>query len=340
MDWFRCRQQTKLDSNKRRTSVPVHRTLCRTWSSDADNNTKNHNYTKRNRYNFNLQSISTSVLTVLSLFNITTPVLANTDVGGVSATANPVANSSGSVTNQAIQVLQGPYITNTYSNGIQCQGATVNLTPFFTGSLSEQHPYEAWFNDPVYNNVDANDDGVPDNPGEILYYIPTRTGQKNNQNISIGISGTISWPLDRKLQNLCKEAATEQIAYIRQTNANKRLDFEIARLKNCGELMKAGIMFHPKSPYYSVCADVVLVNPPNTLPDHTHAIPSTSYSFSEVSQVEDPSSPDTYLIESPDETKSDGVPISSGQYQLPSLLEVSKPSESNPLGVLQIGQTQ
>ena len=261
-------------------------------------------------------------------------------MGGVSATANPVANSSGSVTNQAIQVLQGPYITNTYSNGIQCQGATVNLTPFFTGSLSEQHPYEAWFDDPVYNNVDANDDGVPDNPGEILYYIPTRTGQKNNQNISIGISGTISWPLDRKLSQLCKEAATEQIAYIRQTNANKRLDFEIARLKNCGELMKAGIMFHPKSPYYSVCADVVLVNPPNTLPDHTHSIPSSSYSFSEVSQVEDPSSPDTYLIESPDETKSDGVPVSSGQHQLPSLLEVSKPSESNPLGVLQIGQTQ
>ena len=32
------------------------------------------------------------------------------DVGGVSATANPIANSSGSVTNQAIQVLQGPYI--------------------------------------------------------------------------------------------------------------------------------------------------------------------------------------------------------------------------------------
>ena len=41
------------------------------------------------------------------------PVRAET-VGGVSATASPIANSSGSVTNQAIQVLQGPYITNTY----------------------------------------------------------------------------------------------------------------------------------------------------------------------------------------------------------------------------------
>ena len=40
-------------------------------------------------------------------------------------------------------------------------------------------------------------------------------------------------------------------------------------------------MFHPKSPYHAVCADVVLVNPPNTLPDHTHTItpnPSSSSS--------------------------------------------------------------
>ena len=49
------------------------------------------------------------------------PTMAET-VGGVSATASPIANSSGSVTNQAIQVLQGPYITNTYGGGIQCQG--------------------------------------------------------------------------------------------------------------------------------------------------------------------------------------------------------------------------
>ena len=51
-------------------------------------------------------------------------------VGGGSATANPIANSSGSVTNQAIQVLQGPYITNTYGGGVQCQGSTLNFTPY------------------------------------------------------------------------------------------------------------------------------------------------------------------------------------------------------------------
>ena len=60
---------------------------------------------------------------------MTAPVNAQS-VGGVSATANPIANSSGSVTNQAIQVLQGPYITNTYGNGVSCQGSTFNLTPY------------------------------------------------------------------------------------------------------------------------------------------------------------------------------------------------------------------
>ena len=57
-----------------------------------------------------------------------------------------------------------------------------------------------------------------------------------------------------------------------QLVANKRLDFELARLKNCGELMKAGVMFHPKSPYHAVCADVVLVNPPGVVEQHTHEI--------------------------------------------------------------------
>ena len=202
---------------------------------------------------------------------VSTPAYA-ADVGGVSATANPIANSSGSVTNQAIQVLQGPYITNTYGGGIQCQGATMNITPYATGGVAFKKPFESYYDDPVYNMADNNDDGIPDNPGEILYYMPTRTNQTDNYNLSIGISATWSRPLDKDLQELCKTAATTQIAMQQQLTANKRLDFEIARLKNCGELMKAGIMFHPKSPYYSVCADVVLVNPAGVVAPHSHEI--------------------------------------------------------------------
>ena len=199
---------------------------------------------------------------------------ARANVGGVSATAAPVANSSGSVTNQAIQVLQGPYITNTYGGGIQCQGPTRNFTPYVTGSASATRPYEAYYDSPVYDMRDLDEDGAPDNPGDILYNVPTRTGQKDNYNLGIGFSMTWSTPTDKKMQELCKRAARTQIELNEQITANKRLDFEIARLKNCGDLMLRGIRFHPNSKYAKVCADVVVNNPPGHAHPHVHAIPS------------------------------------------------------------------
>ena len=38
---------------------------------------------------------------------------------------------------------------------------------------------------------------------------------------------------------------------------NRQLDYDIARLKNCGQLKMAGINFHPNSPMSFLCADVV-----------------------------------------------------------------------------------
>ena len=182
-----------------------------------------------------------------------------------------MANSSGSVTNQAIQVLQGPYITNTYGAGIQCQGPTVNFTPYVTGAISQQHPYEPYWDSPVYD-MTTDDDGNLNNPGDILYYVPTRTGQKNNTNLSIGFSATWSRPLDKKLQDQCKQAAAANIALMQQQQANKRLDFEIARLKNCGELLKSGIRFAPGTKYAKICEDVQ-VQGVNFMVPHTHKIP-------------------------------------------------------------------
>ena len=266
MDEFGYQQQTKLHTNDTRRRLSIYRKLFWSRSFKSYNNTKNDNYTKRNKYNKHLLKLIS-----ICLLGTTTPTFAS-DIGGVSATANPVANSSGSVTNQAIQVLQGPYITNTYGNGISCQGPTMNVSPFLTGNIAVKRPYEDTYMDPVYNNVDANNDDVPDNPGQILYYKPVRTGQKDSSTLSLGVSATWSKPLDKKLQEQCKEAASANIALMNQAVANKRLDFEIARLKNCGELMKAGIMFHPKSPYHKVCADVVLLNPPGVVADHNHTI--------------------------------------------------------------------
>jgi anthranilate/para-aminobenzoate synthase component II len=40
-----------------------------------------------------------------------------------------------------------------------------------------------------------------------------------------------------------------------------RLDILLVRAIKCGELKKSGVQFHPQSPYASVCADIVVVNP-------------------------------------------------------------------------------
>ena len=267
MDRIGFKQQTKLHSSKSWRCLSIHRKLFWTRAKKSHNNTEDYHYPERHKHNKHVLKLISLCLTV----GTATPSFA-TDVGGVSATANPVANSSGSVTNQAIQVLQGPYITNTYGNGIQCQGPTLNVTPFATGNIAVKRPYEDYWMDPVYNNVDADNDDVPDNPGQILYYKPVRTGQKDSSTLSVGVSATWSKPLDKKLQEQCKQAADANIALMNQAVANKRLDFEIARLKNCGELMKAGIIFKPGTEYAKVCADVMLINPPGVVANHTHEI--------------------------------------------------------------------
>ena len=290
----RNQQQTKLYTDDTRRSISVHRNLFGSWFKQSNNNSKNDRNSKRHRYDLNFYPVIGAII-LGSLF----PTQAIAEVGGVSATAAPVANSSGSVTNQAIQVLQGPYITNTYGAGIQCQGPTMNITPYVTGSASKQSPYEPYYYDPVYDMRDMDEDGAPDNPGSVLYQVPVRTGQKDNYNLGVGFSMTWSRPLDQKLQEQCKEAAAANIDLMKQTTANKRLDFEIARLKNCGELMKQGIMFHPKSPYYKVCADVVVNNPPGHTHPHYHTIPSSSDAGTQSEVPEQRGSSDAALLGAP-----------------------------------------
>ena len=285
MEWIESRTKTKLHNDNRRWRLSIQRKLSRAWPLKSHNNTENDNYKFSHRHNFNLYTIAKKLCLLFVTTAVSVPAYAET-VGGVSATANPIANSSGSVTNQAIQVLQGPYITNTYGNGISCQGPTMNITPYLTATGNFKRPFEHTYQDPVYDMSDLNDDGILDNPGQILYYVPTRTGQQEVYNLSAGLSATWSRPLDKELQQQCKDAANANIALMNQTVANKRLDFELARLKNCGELMKAGVVFHPKSPYHAVCADVVLVNPPGTLPDHKHTItPNPSSSSQNLKEI-------------------------------------------------------
>jgi hypothetical protein len=204
----------------------------------------------------------------------------------VSSTAAPVANSSGSVTNQAVQVVPSRTATWTYGSGISCQGTTLHINPFLSSTTSWADPYESHYQEPVYDTIDlvgaydqegnAIPDGRPDNPGNVLFYKPIRTGQKSNFSINGGITAQISIPLDRRHIRACQRAAEKQVALLDAQLADKRLNYEIARLKNCADLMKQGVMFHPESPYAKICADVVLTNPPGIVPPHKHTIPTSA----------------------------------------------------------------
>ena len=112
-------QTAKLVNSRQHKRLSIHRNPTSSRAGEPHDYQQNDGDTKRDRKYIHLLAIG------LASF-MGAPSWA-ADVGGVSATANPIANSSGSVTNQAIQVLQGPYITNTYGAGIQCQGPTLNV---------------------------------------------------------------------------------------------------------------------------------------------------------------------------------------------------------------------
>ena len=169
-------------------------------------------------------------------------------------------------------MLTGPYPSNSYGPAIQCQGPSLNISPFVTKSNSYALPFQETVRTPYYDPTDNDENGVPDNPGNILYYNEVPSGQKNNHALNFGISATISIPLDGGLQERCKASADTHNALQRQILANKRLDFELSRLRHCGTLAQDGIRFHPDSKFYVICSDVILTPKPGQVLPHVHKI--------------------------------------------------------------------
>jgi hypothetical protein len=146
--------------------------------------------------------------------------------------AGPSASATGNVTNQAVQVLQGPYSTNSYGGGVACQGPTMSIAPFALGNTNYSQDPEAF---QTYNG-------------------------------NFGVSMGFNFPLDGSLQEICKERAKVEIKRQNAEADKARLDFELVRLLKCGEALKSGISFSPLSPYAKVCEDVIVryPNPINT----------------------------------------------------------------------------
>jgi len=176
-----------------------------------------------NKFNISLYTITGILLLTLasSTRSKAQQAPSNTNIAG------PSASATGNVTNQAVQVLQGPYALNTFGSGVSCQGPTMSVSPFILG------------------NTNASQD-----PQSFQTY-------SGNAGISLGFN----FPVDGSLQELCKSRARVEITR-QQAEADKaRLDFELVRLLKCGEALKSGISFHPESPYAKICADIVVRYP-------------------------------------------------------------------------------
>ena len=93
--------------------------------------------------------------------------------GGTTAIANPVATSTGSVSNQAVQINQGSYSQQSYGAGHTCNSSTLVFTPFYLGNDVNPEPYV------------------------------------RNQNFGAQVSFSV--PLDFEMVRLCKELAKRKL---------------------------------------------------------------------------------------------------------------------------------
>jgi hypothetical protein len=84
------------------------------------------------------------------------------------------------------------------------------------------------------------------------YYLQTESFTSvyaTNRNYGGQIS--LSMPLDGSSVELCKALA-------RQRLEKGRLDYELVRIKECINIHQSGYLIHPESPFYSICADVLV----------------------------------------------------------------------------------
>ena len=198
-----------------------------------------------------------------------------------SQSINTSSQSTGSVVNQAVQVVPARQFQYQLGANQVCQGATLNISPFISATNSFGAPYQPYYSRPIYStkdivgaiDADGNDigDGEPDEPTKIIRTEQVRTGmQESNTSLNGGLTMTFSIPLDRSAIKLCRKGMERQVELYEASLASKRLNYEMSRLATCSKHIRAGNIFVGEMA--KICADVKIVSPPNV--QHTHPISS------------------------------------------------------------------
>ena len=198
-----------------------------------------------------------------------------------SQSINTSSQSTGSVVNQAVQVVPARQFQYQLGANQVCQGATLNISPFISATNSFGAPYQPYYSRNIYStkdiigaiDADGNDigDGEPDEPTKIIRTESVRTGmQQSNTSLNGGLTMTFSIPLDRSAIKLCRKGMERQVEMYEASLASSRLTYELQRLATCGKRIREGTIFVGEMA--KICADVRVVTPPNV--EHTHAISS------------------------------------------------------------------
>lgn len=162
-------------------------------------------------------------------------------------------------------------VENSYGNGIVCSGPQMSISPFAYTNLNIKRPMDYTYSTPVYD-PSVDEDGNLINAGDILYYQQNYSGNKDSLGLNFGVALTFNIPLDKRFQNACLKSATTQEKIQRQILSKERLNYELARLKNCGELKLAGIEYVSTSIYHKLCEDVIVTPKKGQILPHTHKL--------------------------------------------------------------------
>ena len=68
----------------------------------------------------------------------------------------------------------------------------MGFSPFVTTTFNQRRPMDYIYHTPVYDNTDANNDNVPDNPGNVLYYQENYSGNKDSLGLNFGFALTFN----------------------------------------------------------------------------------------------------------------------------------------------------